>query len=42
VLNAIALQPRSPASKLIEVSPRQATELCGRPLDWIEIVTGGG
>jgi hypothetical protein len=42
VLSAIALQPRSPASELIEVAPRQASELCGRPLDWIEIVTGGG
>jgi hypothetical protein len=37
-LSAIALQPQSPASELIEVAPRQATRLCGRPLDWIEIV----
>jgi hypothetical protein len=37
-LDAIALQPQSPPSKLIEVSPRHAVELCGRPLDWIEIV----
>jgi hypothetical protein len=38
-LNAIALQPQSPPSGLIEVAPRQAARLCGRPLDWIEIVT---
>jgi hypothetical protein len=37
-LSAIALQPQSPPSELIEVTPRQATRLCGRPLDWIEIV----
>jgi MFS family permease len=39
-LNAIALEPQTPASELISVAPRQATQLCGRPLDWIEIVTG--
>jgi hypothetical protein len=37
-LSAIALQPQSPRSELIEVAPRQAAKLCGRPLDWIEIV----
>jgi hypothetical protein len=41
-LSAIALEPKSPASELIEVAPRQASRLCGRQLDWIEIVTGGG
>jgi hypothetical protein len=41
-LSAIALQQRqSPASELISVDPRQAGQLCGRPLDWIEIATGG-
>jgi hypothetical protein len=41
-LSAIALQQRqSPASELISVDPRQAAQLCGRPLDWIEIATGG-
>ncbi|MGA2321922.1 MAG: hypothetical protein ABSG95_14500 [Solirubrobacteraceae bacterium] len=41
-LSAIALVPRqSPASELISVGPRQAAQLCGRPLDWIEVVTGG-
>jgi len=39
-LSAIALQPQSPRSELIDVAPRQAATLCGRPLDWIEIVTG--
>ncbi len=37
-LNAIALVPHSPPSELIEVAPRQAAQLCGRPLDWIELV----
>src|SRR5439155_642106 len=37
-LSAIALQPQSPASELISVPPRQAVRLCGRPLDWIELV----
>ena len=37
-LSAIALQPQSPPSELIEVAPRQAARLCGRPLDWIELV----
>jgi hypothetical protein len=40
-LSAIGLQPRqSPASELMSVPPRQAAQLCGRPLDWIELVTG--
>jgi hypothetical protein len=38
-LAAITLQPQSPASELITVAPRQAARLCGRPLDWIELVT---
>jgi hypothetical protein len=37
-LSAIVLQPQSPPSELITVSPRQAARLCGRPLDWIELV----
>ena len=37
-LSAIALQPQSPPSEAIEVAPRQAARLCGRSLDWIEIV----
>jgi hypothetical protein len=41
LLSAIGLQPRqSPPSELIEVAPQQAAGLCGRPLDWIELVTG--
>src|SRR5207244_9521965 len=38
-LGAIVLQPQeSPSAELIAVDPRQATQLCGRPLDWIELV----
>ena len=37
-LSAITLQPQSPPSELVSVSPAQATQLCGRPLDWIELV----
>jgi hypothetical protein len=37
-LSAIALQPQRPPSELISVSPSQAAQLCGRPLDWIELV----
>ena len=37
-LSEIALQPRTPASALVSVDPASATQLCGRSLDWIEIV----
>jgi hypothetical protein len=37
-LNAITLEPQSPSSELIGVTPGQAARLCGRPLDWIELV----
>lgn len=37
-LSAIVLQPQNPASELISATPEQAGGLCGRPLDWIEIV----
>ena len=38
-LTAIALQPlESPPSEIFTVAPAQARTLCGRPLDWIEIV----
>jgi hypothetical protein len=38
-LTAIALEPlEHPSSELLTVSPRQAKSLCGRPLNWIEIV----
>jgi hypothetical protein len=36
-LDVITLVPQSP-NEMISVSPKQATQLCGRPLDWIEIV----
>lgn len=38
-LAAIALEPEGPASELLSVAPRDASSLCHRPLDWIEIVT---
>jgi hypothetical protein len=38
-ISAIALQPQSPPSELIEVAPAQAARLCGRPLEWIELTT---
>jgi hypothetical protein len=40
-LSAISLQPQSPPGRLITVAPRQAGQLCGEPLDWIEIVPAG-
>jgi hypothetical protein len=41
-LSAITLEPQSPASELIGVPPPQAARLCGRPLDWIELVRSSG
>ncbi|MEX2107859.1 MAG: hypothetical protein WD827_03100 [Solirubrobacterales bacterium] len=38
-LDAIVLQPQKPGSALITAAPDEAKRLCGRPLDWIEIVT---
>jgi hypothetical protein len=39
VLAAIALQPMdAPATMMITVGPAAAQTLCGRPLDWVEIV----
>jgi hypothetical protein len=41
-LGEIALQQRqAPPSELLTVAPQQASQLCARPLDWVEIVTGG-
>ncbi|MGD0196717.1 MAG: hypothetical protein ABSC56_02240 [Solirubrobacteraceae bacterium] len=37
-LDEIALQPLGTPAKMVEVQPPQASELCGRSLDWIEIV----
>jgi hypothetical protein len=39
-LNAISLEPLKPPSKLLSVPTDKAGSLCGRPLDWIEIVAG--
>ncbi len=41
-LSAIVLEPRqAPSSALLTVKPRQAGRLCGRPLDWVEVVVPG-
>jgi hypothetical protein len=37
-LGAIALQPQDSRDALISVAASEATQLCGRSLDWIEIV----
>jgi hypothetical protein len=37
-ISAITLQPQMPAGELIEVAPQQYSRLCGRTLDWIELV----
>jgi hypothetical protein len=38
-LQEIALQPlQSPRSQMLSVAPGRASQLCGRPLDWIELV----
>jgi hypothetical protein len=37
-LEEVALQPSTPAPKLVSYTPSQATALCGQSLDWIEIV----
>ncbi|HME03371.1 MAG TPA: hypothetical protein VKG38_10125, partial [Solirubrobacteraceae bacterium] len=41
-LSSITLVPKSPPSELIEVDPRHAVDLCGRPLDWIELTRTAG
>jgi hypothetical protein len=39
LLAAVVLQPlQFPPSELISVSPAEAWSLCGRPLNWVEIV----
>jgi hypothetical protein len=41
-LSAVALQPLEfPPSELISARPANAKSLCGRPLDWVELVRGG-
>jgi hypothetical protein len=37
-LSAIGLEPESPPRELITVEPSRASFLCGRILDWIEVV----
>jgi hypothetical protein len=39
-LNAVVLQPlQFPPSELISASPAEASRLCGRPLEWVEVVS---
>ena len=38
-LGPIALTPRDVRTRLISRSPQRSTELCGRPLDWIEALS---
>jgi hypothetical protein len=39
MLSSIALQPlQSPQPEMLTASPQDAKSLCGRPLDWIEVV----
>jgi hypothetical protein len=41
-LAAVLLQPlQYPPSALLSVSPARARSLCGRPLEWVELVRGG-
>jgi hypothetical protein len=41
-LTAVVLQPlQYPPSELISAFPAEARRLCGRPLEWVEIVSGG-
>ena len=40
-LQAISLQKQVPAPALATFSPDQARQLCGAPLDWVEIVAAG-
>jgi hypothetical protein len=38
-LTEIALEPlQTPPAQLLRVAPAQARTLCGRPLDWVELV----
>jgi len=30
--------PRTPRSVLLDVAPGDATSLCSKPLDWLEVV----
>jgi hypothetical protein len=40
LLSAVVLDPLDSARGLLDVAPAQAAILCGRPLDWIEVVAG--
>ena len=38
MLSAIALAPPAGEGRLLRVAPARARTLCGRSLDWIEVV----
>ena len=38
-LTAIALAPQTSAAHYVTATPARASELCGRSLDWLEVVT---
>jgi hypothetical protein len=41
-LSAVLLQPlQYPPSELISLAPSEVARLCGRPLEWVELVKGG-
>jgi hypothetical protein len=40
-LQAISLVKQLPVAELATFAPTQAEQLCGRPLDWVEIVAAG-
>jgi hypothetical protein len=37
-MGPVALVPQTPRSRLIEVGPERARDLCSRPLDWLEVL----
>jgi len=37
-LSSVVLEPLTPVSRLTTIDPRRAGSLCGRSLDWIEVV----
>ena len=40
-LAAIALEPETPSAQLLTVLPHEAKLLCGKSLDWLEVVKRG-
>jgi hypothetical protein len=41
MLSSVALEPlQFPSTEMISVAPAEVARLCGRPLDWVELVSG--